>query len=145
MYFNYIISIINICSFYNIPIDISKFIYKLFINKSASIIQNKWFNYIIIHNTNLCYIINQLNIYRICNFNFSILNYYYNLNDINVLYSFKICIKYFKPNISDKVWWLNKLDILNQSLSYYSYNTINNELYYKYKYIYFLLYNILIM
>ena len=39
MYLDYIISIINISNSYSIPNDISKIIYKLFIDKSASIIQ----------------------------------------------------------------------------------------------------------
>jgi len=139
MFLDYYISIRNISNFYDIPNDISLFIYKLFINKSASIIQNKWFDYVIIHNTNLCNIINQLKVIRISNSNFSIVNYYYNLNDINVLYSFKICFKYIKPNISDRSWWLNKLDILNQSLLYQCFN-IDNDLYFQYTYIYSIFY-----
>jgi len=139
MFLDYYISIRNISNFYDIPNDISLFIYKLFINKSASIIQNKWFDYVIIHNTNLCNIINQLKVIRISNSNFSIVNYYYNLNDINVLYSFKICLKYIKPNISDRSWWLNKLDILNQSLLYQCFN-IDNDLYFQYTYIYSIFY-----
>jgi hypothetical protein len=135
MYLDYIISIINISNSYSIPNDISKIIYKLFIDKSASIIQKIWFNYVIIHNSNLCHIINQLKVIRVSNPNFTIIDYYYNLNDIRVLYSFKICLKYFKPNISDKSWWLNKLHILNQSLLYECFN-INNELYFQYTYIY---------
>ena len=142
MNFDYIISIINICNYYNIPIEILKFIYNIFINNSASIIQNKWYDYVIIHNTNLCNIINQLEIKRISNSDFSIINYYYNLNDINVLYSFKICLKYLKPNISDKSWWFNKLNTLNQSLLYNCCN-IDNQLYFEYTYIYCLFYRTL--
>lgn len=140
MYLDYYISIRNISNFYYIPIDISNFIYKLFINKSVSIIQNKWFDYVIIHNTNLCYIINQLKVLRVSNANFTIVNYYFNLNNINVLHSFKICLKYFKINISDRSWWLNKLYILNQSLLYDCFN-ISNELYFQYTYIYSLFFN----
>lgn len=139
MYLDYFISILNISNFYNIPIDISNFIYKLFISKSANIIINKWFDYVVIHNSNLCNIINQLNIIRITNSNFTIVDHYYNLNDINVLYSFKICLKYFKPNISDKSWWLNKLNILNKSLQFMCFH-INYDLYFQYSYIYSLFY-----
>jgi len=134
MYLDYYISIKNISNFFFIPNDISIFIYKLFINKSATIIQKKWFDYVIIHNTNLCYIINQLKVIRVSNTDFTIVNYYYNLNDISVLHSFKICLKYFKLNISDRSWWLNKLYLLNQSLLYNCFN-IDNELYFKYIYV----------
>lgn len=134
MYLDYYISIKNISNFYFIPNDISNFIYKLFINKSASIIQKKWFDYVIIHNTNLCNIINQLKVFNVSSNNITMVNNYYNLKDICVLYSFKICLKYFKLNISDRSWWLNKLHLLNQSLLYHCFN-IDNELYFKYTYV----------
>ena len=91
---------------YNIPSDISFIIYKYVINFSAQVIINKWFSYIIIHNSNLSILVNKLFQY----YSDTSSRYYYDVTDPNVYKTFKICLKYIKPNISSESWWINQLN-----------------------------------
>lgn len=86
---------------YNLPPDISRLIYTLYINRSAQIIIDKWYSYVNIHNINLCYIVNKIPLLNRNNMT------YYNINDINLKNTLSICLKYIRPNISCKQWWLN--------------------------------------
>ena len=105
--FNCLIPIYNISNKFNIPYEILRYIYFTLINNSSNIIINKWYSYIEIHNTNLARIINKIP--QKYYYNGFCTYYYYDLNDINLYITLKICLKYIKPGISDKYWWNNFL------------------------------------
>jgi|TARA_B110000858_G_C17419197_1_gene300320 hypothetical protein len=92
---------------YNIPSDISYTIYNYIIHSSAQKIIDKWFSFILIHNTNLCTLINKLNYYQTSDY-YGNNYFYYDLCDNNVFITFSICLKYIVPTISTKTWWLEK-------------------------------------
>jgi hypothetical protein len=96
-----------VCDHYNIPQDISFIIYENILNCSVQTLINKWYSYIIIHNTNLSILVNKL-VTKVNYYN-PHLYYYYDVTDPNVYNTFKICLKYIKPNISSKSWWINRL------------------------------------
>ena len=96
-----------VCDRYNIPQDISFIIYKNILNFSVQTLIDKWYSYIIVHNTNLAILVNKL-ITKV-NYSNTPLYYYYDVTDPNVYKTFKICLKYIKPNISSKSWWINRL------------------------------------
>ncbi len=101
---NYIFSIICVSNKFNIPLDISKYIYYIFKNCSSQIIISKWFNYIYFHSTYLCESINNLPVsYNVNKYNQRI--FYYDLNNYRILHTFFLCSRLFKPNISDHSWW----------------------------------------
>lgn len=108
-------SCLRVFNKYNIPHDISKLIYYFISDKCAQLIINKWFSYIVIHNTNLTYLVNNLPIkcsplYRYF--------YYDVIANPNVYNTFKICIKYIKPYISSKDWWVQRLHYVLNGLCY---------------------------
>lgn len=97
-------NILLISRHFNIPPEISKIINDYIIQHYATIITHSWFNYIYIHNTNLCNLINRLTLHKykyLDNNEF----FYYNINDAKVQYTFSICSKLIKPNISSQEWW----------------------------------------
>jgi hypothetical protein len=105
MIFNHLlIPLLNISKLYNLPSDIIHIINFYIINNSAQLIINKWYSYIFIHNTNLCYIINKIPVLNKSTLFGHIISYY-NLYDINFNIALSICAKYIKPSISDKTWW----------------------------------------
>jgi len=106
IYTYYIIPLYHISKKYNLPADIIYYIYSYIINIHTQIIINKWYSYVSIHNTNLCYIANKINLLQGYTFTGDIILYYdlYNINFYKTLY---ICTKYIKPNISSKSWWNN--------------------------------------
>ena len=108
-------SCILVSNKYNVPIEISKLIYYFISNKCAQFIINKWFSYIVIHNTNLAYLVNNLTIK--CSELYRYL-YYDVITDINAYNTFKICIKYIKPSISSKDWWVQRLQYVLNGLCY---------------------------
>lgn len=104
VYSNLIIPLINLSTFKHLPMDIILRIHSFSINHFAQIIINKWFSFIQIHNTNLCYIANRIPILQ----NYTIFGdtiLYYNLKDKNLYFTLSICNKYIKPSISDIDWW----------------------------------------
>lgn len=108
-------SCILVSNKYNVPIEISKLIYYFISNKCAQFIINKWFSYIVIHNTNLAYLVNNLTIKRSELYRYL---YYDVLTDINAYNTFKICIKYIKPSISSKDWWVQRLQYVLNGLCF---------------------------
>jgi hypothetical protein len=100
---------------YNIPQDISKLIYYFISDKSAQFIIDKWFSFIVIHNTNLTCIVNNLTIKQSPLYRYF---YYDIISDPNVYNTFKICIKYIKPSISSKDWWIQRLHYVLNGLYY---------------------------
>ena len=77
---------------------------------------DKWYSYINIHNINLCNIVNKLPILQGHDYFGGTISYY-NLHDVNLTYTLKICSKYIRRNISSKDWW-NKF-ITRVSNGYY--------------------------
>ena len=108
-------SCILVSNKYNVPIEISKLIYYFISDKCAQFIINKWFSYIVIHNTNLTYLVNNLTIKRSELYSYL---YYDVITDTNAYYTFKICIKYIKPSISYKDWWVQRLNYVLNGLCY---------------------------
>lgn len=99
-------SCLRVFNKYNIPSDISKLIYYFIYDQCAQLIINRWFSYIVIHNTNLAYLVNNLTIKQSELYDFL---YYDIITDTNAYNTFKICIKYIKPSISSKDWWIQRL------------------------------------
>lgn len=108
-------SCLRVFNKYNIPSDISKLIYYFIYDKCAQFIINKWFSYIVIHNTNLAYLVNNLTIKRSELYSYL---YYDIITDTNAYNTFKICIKYIKPSISSKDWWVLRLHYVLNGLCY---------------------------
>lgn len=101
-----LIPLLNISKLFNLPSDITQYIYFYIINNSAQFIIDKWYSYINIHNSNLCYIANRIPLLQSYTF-FGETITYYDLYDKNLNVTLSICAKYIKPSISDKDWWRN--------------------------------------
>lgn len=106
IYTYYIIPLYHISKKYNLPADVIYYIYSYIINIHTQMIINKWYSYVSIHNTNLCYIANKITLLQGYTFTGDIIMYY-NLYDKNFYKTLYICAKYIKPNISSKSWWNN--------------------------------------
>ena len=100
----YIHSLLLVSHFYKLPNDVCVVIFNFIKNFCAQKIIDSWYNHIIIQNVNPCNLINRLVIYGSHNI-FNEYFQYYDLNNINVLNTFKICDKYLNPRIADKSWW----------------------------------------
>ena len=116
-----LIYILHIGKLFNLPSDITYRIYFNIIHDSAQLIIDKWFSFINIHNTNLCYIVNNIPILQGYNF-FGDIVTYYDLHDIKFNITLSICAKYFKASISDKEWWLQFIQNGFNGLTF-----VNNE------------------
>jgi len=118
IYNSSIFQLFHISKLFNLPTDITHLIYLHIINTSAKLIINKWYSYILIHNINICFIVNKIPLLygTINNQNLNDIIPYYNLHDINFYKTLKICHKYLKPNISSKEWWL---DFIHRGLNGY--------------------------
>jgi hypothetical protein len=101
---SFLIPTLHICKFYKLPSDITQFIYYDIINTSAQKIIDKWFSFVSIHNSNLCYIVNIIPIIQV-NTSGDRLISYYDLQDKKLNIALSICVKYIKPSISDNNWW----------------------------------------
>lgn len=115
---NKLIPLLQLCQFYSIPSDISKIIFDFLINRSAQIIINSWYNYVMIHNINLVHIISNLQLHM----NYDIYGmpfYYYNLYDKRVGITFNICYKYIDLKICDIDWWLHCLTYAFNELRFF--------------------------
>ena len=101
-----LIPLLHICKLFNIPSDLTQSIYFYIIHNSVQLIIDKWYSYINIHNTNLCYIANRITLLQGHSL-FGDTIPYYDLNDKKFNIALSICAKYIKPSISDKNWWQN--------------------------------------
>ena len=101
-----LIPLLHIGKLFNLPSDINKSIYFYIIHNSAQLIIDKWYSYIKIHNINLCYIANRIQLLQGHTL-FGDTITYYDLHDKNFNITLYICAKYIKPSISDKDWWCN--------------------------------------
>ena len=106
IYTSLIIPLFHICKLFNLPSDLTQSIYFFIIHDSAQLIIDKWYYYINIHNTNLCYIANRITLLQGHSL-FGDTITYYDLNDKKFNITLSICAKYIKPSISDKNWWCN--------------------------------------
>lgn len=106
---NLLIPILHISKLFKLPSDITHLIYFYIINNSAQIIIDKWYSFIYIHNTNLCYIVNKIPILQDLNSSGNLITYY-NLHDKKLSITLSICAKYIKYSISDKTWWSNFIE-----------------------------------
>ena len=101
-----LIPLLHISKLFNLPSDITQSIYFHIIHDSAQLIIDKWYSYINIHNTNLCYIANRIPILQGHTFLGDTFTYY-DLHDKKLNTTLSICAKYIKPSISDEDWWRN--------------------------------------
>jgi hypothetical protein len=124
--YNKIKSILLISNNFNLPNDISENIYFYLLNISTQKIINNWYRHISIHNTNLCELVCKLNMKDGFYENTHI--YYYDLYDINVLRTFRICYKMLDFNISCLTWWSDILNIANNG-SYFIDNNSNHAIF----------------
>jgi hypothetical protein len=100
----YLIPTFRISTFYKLPSEITQIIYYHIINTFAQKIINKWFHFVTIHNSNLCYIVNLFPKKQKNTYGNHIISYY-DLQDKKLNIALSICVKYIKPSISDKNWW----------------------------------------
>ena len=107
--YNKIKPILLISNYFNLPQDISENIYFHLLNISTQKIINNWYRHIAIHNTNLCELVCKLHMKDGFYENTHI--YYYNLYDISVLRTFRLCYKMLNFNISCFPWWSDILNI----------------------------------
>lgn len=107
--YNKIKSILLISNYFNLPRDISEKIFFHILNISTQKIINNWYRHISIHNTNLCELVCKLQVKD--GFYENTYIYYYDLYDINVLRTFRICYKMIDFNISCLQWWNDILNI----------------------------------
>lgn len=123
---NSLFPLLLVCNKFSIPSDISKIIYYELLNSYAQTIINHWYSHIVLHNTNLCILIQKLNLY-IHYDTFGMPFYYYDLFDKKVGITFNICYKYIDLNISSIEWWINRLNYAFNALSLIRYqnNLIN--------------------
>jgi len=97
-------SLLLVSHFYKLPNDVCVVIFNHIKNVSAQKIIDAWYNHILIQNINPCYLINKLPVFGGHNI-FNEYFQYYDLNNRNVLNTFRICDKYLNPRIADKSWW----------------------------------------
>jgi hypothetical protein len=101
-----LLPILFISKFFKLPDDITQLIYSFLINTSAQLIIDKWYSFINIHNTNLCYIATKIPLLQGHSLYGDTISYY-DLHDKKLNITLSICAKYIKPSISDKNWWCN--------------------------------------
>ena len=99
-----LIPILHLGKLKKLPSDIIQSIYFYIINNSVLLIVDKWYSFINIHNTNLCYIANKIPLLYAHTF-FGDTITYYDLHDKKFNITLSICAKYIKQSISDKDWW----------------------------------------
>ena len=106
IYSTYLFPLIHVSNNFKLSTDITQIIYFYIINSFTQCIIDKWYSFINIHNTNLCYLVNKINLlqgYTLFGDTIS----YYDLHDKKLNITLSICAKYIKPSISDKNWWRN--------------------------------------
>lgn len=124
--YNKIKSILLISNKFNLPSEISEYICHHVLYISAQKIINNWYNYICIHNSNLVTLVCKLHI-KNGYYQNSYINYY-DLNDINVLRTFRICYEMINLNISCHTWWGNVFKTLCAGIHFHH---NNSDIYYK--------------
>lgn len=105
IYFHIYYKVFILSKHFNLPYDINDKIFFYILNTSAQIIINSWYNHISIHNINLIYLINRLSLKT--SYYDNVIYHYYDLHDINVLRTFRICFKYIDYMISSLNWWMD--------------------------------------
>ena len=100
-------NILLLTSNFNLPYDVSEKIYRATIYNAAQKIINAWYNHIVFHNTNLSYLMTLMPL-KHGNYNNTLI-YYYDLHDINVLITLRICFKNFDPYICSIQWWMDMM------------------------------------
>ena len=118
---------------FSLNFDIKTLIIHFILNKYSQIIINQWYNYIFIHNINLCNHIISIPIHTYINYNpFSIVKFY-DCNSNYLLFVIKLCIKHFRFNISYNSWWLSFLTYVFNGIFLtippYSYNFFSIKYY----------------
>ena len=103
--YNKIKSILLISKNFNLPSEISEYIYFFILSIYTQKIINNWYKHISVHDSNLVTLISKLPIYSGRSFFGDIYYEYYDLYDTNVLTTLKICYKFIDFNISDYQWW----------------------------------------
>jgi len=106
IYTSLLIPILHLGKLFKLPSDITQYIYFKIIHNSVQLIIDKWYSYINIHNTNLCYIVNNIPLLQGHTL-FGDTVTYYDLYNKKFNITLSICAKYIKPSISDKEWWQN--------------------------------------
>lgn len=124
--FNKIKSILLISKNFNLPYDISENIYYHLLNISTQKIVNNWYRHISIHNTNLSELVCKLHMKD--GFYENIHIFYYDLHDINVLRTFRICYKMIDFKISCLAWWSDILNIAYNGHFFYD-NNLNQAIF----------------
>jgi hypothetical protein len=124
--YNKIKSILLISNYFNLPHDISENIYFHLLNVSTQKIINYWYNHISIHNTNLCELVCKLQLKHGFYENTHV--YYYDLHDINVLKTFKICYKMLDFNCSSFPWWNDTIKIAMNGM-YFQDKNLNQDIF----------------
>lgn len=128
---NSLLSVLIISKHFLLPPDISYTIYSIIINTAVKTIIDAWYNHIMIHNMNLCYIVT--NLQKFIDYDpFGRPFYYYNLYDKNIGITFNICSKYIDLNISSFNWWITHI---NYAFNCLSFNINYNDPIFKYNYV----------
>lgn len=109
--YNKIKSILLISKNFNLPSEISEYIYFFIFSIYTQKIINNWYKHICIHNYNLVTLISKLNIYSGYSTFGTTYYQYYDLYDSNVLTTLKVCYKFIDFNISDYKWWYDTFNI----------------------------------
>lgn len=92
---------------FSLYFDIKLHIFYFILNHYSQIIINKWYNFIFIHSINLSKHIISIPIISHVSYNpFNVINFY-DCNSKYLLFVIKLCIKFFKFNISYNPLWLN--------------------------------------
>ena len=90
---------------FNLPLDITQYIFFIINNYYSSIIQRNWFNYISIHSTNLIIIIYKIPLLPFYSPFYHLSFSYYDIKHPAFSFAIKACYKYYRPNISSLDWW----------------------------------------
>jgi len=107
IYFHIYNKVFILSKHFNLPYDINEKILFYILNTSAQVIINYWYNHIAIHNINLIYLINRLSL-KTSYYN-NVIYHFYDLHDINVLRTFRICFKYIDYMICSLDWWMDTI------------------------------------
>lgn len=120
-------SILYLSNKYNLPSDVSKCIFIHLQNDAATIIINKWYKHIFLHNSLLINLINKLNIKRGYDHFTETIFYYYDLYEEHNFKILKYCFKKINISICDKLWWINNPINFLRNGSYFVDETNSNN------------------
>lgn len=120
-------TILYLSNKYNLPSDVSKCIFIHLQNNAATIIINKWYKHIFLHNSLLINLINNLNIKRGYDHFTETIFYYYDLYEEHNFKILKYCFKKINISICDKIWWINNPLTFLRNGSYFIDETNSNN------------------